>query len=117
MPYGKCRNCIYCRTDIGDTFDARMRDWEIRFSVHEEQAEALEDNEDFLYCCRRAPILTFKEQQIFASLKGKFLDYNKVIVDYPFVPLDVRKVACGDIGCGEFELDPNALLDEYEQQQ
>lgn len=102
---------------MGETFDTRMRNWKIRFSVREEQAEALEDNEDFLYCCRRAPILTIKEQQIFASLKENCLDYNKVSVDYPFVPLDVRMVACGDIGCGEFELDPNALLDEYEQQQ
>lgn len=102
---------------MGETFDTRMRNWKIRFSVREEQAEALEDNEDFLYCCRRAPILTIKEQQIFASLKENCLDYNKVFVDYPFVPLDVRMVACGDIGCGEFELDPNALLDEDEQQQ
>ena len=102
---------------MGETFDTRMRNWKIRFSVREEQAEELEDNEDFLYCCRRAPILTIKEQQIFASLKENCLDYNKVFVDYPFVPLDVRMVACGDIGCGEFELDPNALLDEDEQQQ
>lgn len=98
MPYGKCRNCIYCRTWSGKTFDARMRELKRRFSVYEEQAEELEEKEgSSLYCRRKA--LAYMER-----LDG-------------FLRLEANRVALGELGCGEFDLDPNALIDEDEQQQ
>ena len=99
MPYGKCRHCIYCRTRSGKTFDTRMRELKCRFSVYKEQAEELEDKEGTtLYCRRKAPKSTEHGVFVFPSLDSLF-------------------VALGEIGCGEFELDPNALIDEDEQQQ
>lgn len=95
MPYGKCRHCIYCRTRSGKTFDTRTKELNCRFSVSEEQAEELEHKEGYFLCCRKSPISTEFGKSIFPSL-------DSVIV------------ALGELGCGEFELDPNALLDEDE---
>lgn len=99
MPFGFCRDCTYCRC-YGRTVHQVMKE------------EKTSDVPDWRWhCLRHAPInhlllpqnrevgdadLTFWE--LFPKLRG----------------VDVLDKA---IGCGEFELDPNALLDEYEQQQ
>jgi hypothetical protein len=98
MPYGKCRNCIYCRTRKGVTFDEIVRALQCRFSVHEEQVEVLKEHYgNSIYCRRKTPI------------------HIERVEGFPY--LEMKRVALGELGCGEFELDPDALLDEYEQQQ
>lgn len=96
MPFGFCRDCTYCRC-YGRTVQQVMKE------------EKQSDVSDWRWhCLRHAPInhlllhrnhdadLTFWE--IFPELRG----------------VDVLDKA---IGCGEFELDPDALLDEDEKQQ
>lgn len=95
MAYGKCRNCIYCRTFKGVTFGETLRALQCRFSRAQEQAEVLNEHYvNSVHCCRKTPI------------------YTERVVGFPC--LESKRVALGELGCGEFELDPDSLLDEDE---
>ena len=110
MPYGKCRDCVYCRTDWGASVREVADLWEIAPDDFDEISRKLYLNADPLYCCRKAPSVCITkpyETLIGKDKKGKWIQIEDVMNDFtiPFIPMVTEKVCDGKIGCGEFEPD------------
>lgn len=88
MPFGFCRECTYCRS-LGQTVQQVVKAGKSPATYRWE-------------CLRHAPV---RDPSMPTNIYGTSPHLDDVEVDSKF------------IGCGEFELDPDALLDEYEQQQ
>lgn len=111
MPFGKCNQCIHCRSTYFFSFNEWRNDQEksAYFTKDEKLQEDRMPEHAVLHetwkCCRHAPV---NHRLLKRCEEGEFL------TDAMFPKLSAQDVWLGECGCGEFELDPDSLLDEDE---